>query len=327
MASSTATNSREIAAEIPTVVRVYKDGSVERLRDSSFVPPSLDHLQLAVSSKDTLISHQPSISARLYLPKPTHNNKKLPILVYFHGGGFLFESAFSEAYHSHFNCFVSQVDVIVVSVEYRLAPEHPLPAAYHDCWASLQWVANHYSSPNPSNMEPWLINHGDFTRVFLGGDSAGGNIVHNMLMRAGTETLPGSVKVLGAFLSHPFFYGSKPIGSEQAIVATPDYMVKVWNLVFPGAPGGIDCPMINPMADGAPSLAGIGCSKLLICVAGKDKLRDRGLWYYDSVKNSGWLGELDLYEETQEDHVYHIHNPQSHTAHKFIKRLSSFLLG
>ncbi|KAL1355482.1 hypothetical protein HN51_007527 [Arachis hypogaea] len=325
MASSTTNNSKEIAAEIPTVVRVYKDGTVERLRESPFVPPSLDDPQLTVSSKDTLISHEPSISARLYLPKHTHNNK-LPILVYFHGGGFLFESAFSQSYHSHFNCFVSQVDVIVVSVEYRLAPEHPLPAAYHDCWASLQWVAAHYSSPNPPNKEPWLINHGDFSRVFLGGDSAGGNIVHNMLMRAGSETLPASVKVLGAFLSHPFFYGSQPIGSEQAI-ATPDYMLKVWNFVFPCAPGGIDCPMINPMADGAPTLAGLGCSKMLICVAGKDKLRDRGIWYYDAVKNSGWLGELDLYEETQEDHVYHIHNPQSHAAFNFVKRLSSFLLG
>ena len=147
--------------------------------------------------------------------------------------------------------------------------------------------------------------------------------MHNMVMRAGAETLPGGAKVLGAFLSHPFFYGSQPIGSE---LATPDYMLMVWNFVFPSAPGGIDCPMINPVAPGAPSLGGLGCSKLLVCVAGKDKLRDRGVWYYEAVKTSGWLGELDLFEETQEDHVYHIHHPESENSKKLMKRLASFLL-
>ncbi|KAH7842635.1 hypothetical protein Vadar_007578 [Vaccinium darrowii] len=91
MASST----NSIASELLPILRVYKDGTVERFVGSPFVPPSPEDPTTDVSSKDTTIS--PLVSARLYLPKlssPTHQ-KNLPILVYFHGGGFCIESAFS----------------------------------------------------------------------------------------------------------------------------------------------------------------------------------------------------------------------------------------
>ncbi|KAJ1423777.1 Alpha/Beta hydrolase fold [Sesbania bispinosa] len=293
------------------------------------VPPSLDDPKTGLSSKDIVISQDPPISARLYLPKlpkvtNQHQPNKVPILVFFHGGGFFFESAFSQLYHEHFNTFVPQANVIVVSVEYRLAPEHLLPACYHDCWAALQWVASH-SGNNPTNAEPWLINHGDFNRLFIGGDSAGGNIVHNIAMRAGTEALPNDVKILGAIYAHPYFYSSYPIGSEPVPRPEQDLCYSVWKFVYPSAPGGIDNPMLNPVAPGAPSLAGLGCSKIIVCVAGKDKLRDRGVWYYEAVKKSGWQGELELFEESEEDHVYHIFHPESENGKKWIKRMVSFL--
>ena len=137
-------------------------------------------------------------------------------MVYFHGGGFCFESAFSSDHHRFFNSLVAQGQVVAVSVEYRQAPEHSLPIAYEDCWAALQWVTSHViNDTNTVNKEPWLMNHGDFSRDFFGGDStAGGNIVHNIAMRAGVESLHGGVKLVGAFLTHPYFWGSKPIRSE-----------------------------------------------------------------------------------------------------------------
>ncbi|KAF7837262.1 2-hydroxyisoflavanone dehydratase-like [Senna tora] len=325
MDSTTATHGKEMVSEIPTYIRVFNDGTVERPRQAPFVPPSLQHPNTPLSSKDILISHNPSISARLYLPNsilPT----KLPILLYFHGGGFFFESAFSQLYHSHFTAFLSHLHLLVVSVDYRLAPEHPLPAAYDDCWASLQWLASHFTPNNPTNSDQWLIDHGDSTRIFIGGDSAGGNIVHNIAMRAGSEALPGGVKILGAIYSHPYFYSSQPIGSEpRDIDNEKSFLGLVWKLVYPSAPGGIDSFVINPMAPGAPSLAGLGCSKMLICVAGKDKLRDRGVWYYEGVKQSGWEGKLELFEEEGEDHVYHIFNPESENGKKMIQRLASFI--
>ena len=126
----------------------------------------------------------------------------------------------------------------------------------------------------PLTVYPWLISHGDFSKVFIGGDSSGGNLVHNIAMRAGVEDLPGGVKVYGV------------IGFEEC------NQCLIWNFAYPDAPGGLDNPMINPLALGAPSLATLGCSKMLITVAVKDQLkfRDRAVFYYEAVKDSGWKG-------------------------------------
>ena len=322
--STPSTTAKKIVTEIPSWIRVYNDGTVERPRSFPIVPPSLDDHITGVSSKDIVISHAPKVSARLYLPKITKPDK-VPIYVYFHGGGFFFESAFSKLYHDHLNKLVSLANIIVVSVEYRLAPEHPLPACYHDCWGALQWVAAH-ATKNPTNTEPWLSDHGDFNRVFIGGDSAGGNIVHNIAVRAGVEALPGDVRILGAILAHPYFYGSQPIGSEPVTGLEQNFNYLVWNLVYPFAPGGIDNPMINPLGPGAPNLATLGCCRIIVCVAGKDDLRDRGVWYCEAVKRSGWQGQIELYEDKEENHVYYLFNSESETANALIKSMASFLL-
>lgn len=171
MASTTSNITKELVAEIPPLLRIFNDGTVERPLQAPAVPPLLDDPQTELSTKDITISHHPTISARLLLPKKLnqdhHAAEKVPILVYFHGGAFILESAFSKSCHDHFKTFVPQTNVLVVCVEYRLAPEHPLPACYHDCWAALQWVSSH-STKSLSNPEPWLIDHGDLNRIFIG---------------------------------------------------------------------------------------------------------------------------------------------------------------
>ncbi|KAJ7980078.1 2-hydroxyisoflavanone dehydratase [Quillaja saponaria] len=331
MASTTTnptTTTKEIAKEIPNLIRIYKDGTVERLLDSPIVPPSLRDPDTGVSSKDITISDNPSISARLYLPKLTQSNnqenQKIPILVYFHGGGFCIGSAFSFLDHRYLNLIVSQANVLAVSVDYRLAPEHLLPAAYEDCWTALKWVTSHLAN-NSVNSDPWLINHGDLEKIYIGGDSAGANIVHNTALRAGVESLSGGVKIIGAFLFCPYFWGSKPIGSESVAGHEQSLPSLLWNFVYPDATGGNDSPMINPSVPGAPSLAGLGCSKLLVLITGKDELRDRGVSYFESVKKSGWEGEVELFEVEDEDHCFHFFHPETENAKNVIKRLASFL--
>lgn len=119
---------KEVEVEIAPFVRVYKDGSVERLMGAPIVPPSSQDPETGVSSKDVTISQNPPISARLYLPKliePTQ--QKLPILVYFHGGGFCIDSAFSVNETKYMSRLVSQAEVVAISVEYRLAPRTSSP--------------------------------------------------------------------------------------------------------------------------------------------------------------------------------------------------------
>ncbi|KHN15791.1 Putative carboxylesterase 12, partial [Glycine soja] len=136
----------------------------------------------------------------------------------------------------------------------------------------------------------WLIKHGDFNRFYIGGDTAGANIAHNAVLRAGVESesvsLLGGVEITGAVLAFPLFWSSEPVLSEPVEGFEESSAMQVWKFVYPDAPGGID----NPLASGAPSLASLGCHKVLIFVAGKDDLRDRGIWYCDAVKESGWEG-------------------------------------
>ncbi|KAJ4722415.1 2-hydroxyisoflavanone dehydratase-like [Melia azedarach] len=284
---------KEVASELLSLIRVYKDGSVERLMGSPAVHASPEDPETGVLSKDKTISENPNISARIYLPKLTQSSQKFPVLVYFHGGGFCVESAFSLFETKYMTSLVSEAKVIAISIEYGLAPENPIPVIYQDCWTALQWVASHAVSDG-GNKEPWLSTYGDFRRLFLGGDSAGANIVHNIVMRAGIESLPGDVKILGAFLTHPYFWGSRPVGSEVATDLDKHYAFMIWNFLYPSAPGGIDNPMINFVGPEAPSLAQLGCSRLLISVAELDTLKNRGILYYNTVKESGWKGEYEM---------------------------------
>lgn len=318
-------NVKQVKSEFLPFLRVYKDGIVERLLDSPYVPPSPDGLTTDVLSKD--IDIKPDISARLYLPKLLFKEEKLPILLYFHAGGFCIESAFSFISHRYASALTSRAKALIISVEYSLAPEHHLPTAYEDSWTALQWVASHTIEQQSIHKEPWLIQHGNFDRVYVGGDSSGANIAHHLAMKASVERLRGGIKIYGAILCHPFFWGSESIGSESIVDREMGLLYKTWMFAYPCAPGGIDNPMINPFAKNAPSLSGLGCSRLLVCVASKDELRERGVHYCDAVRESGWRGEgVEMFEMEGEGHIFHIlDHPESENARKMINCLASFL--
>lgn len=196
----------ELELEFLPFIRVYKNGHVERLKGRGTIPAGTDP-ESSVSSKDvTDIIPETEVYVRTYLPKISINNQKLPLLVYYHGGAFLVQIPSSPVYH---NYLVAESQVIAVSVHYRRAPEHHLPAAYEDSWAALHWVASHCKGEGPEAM---LNQHVDFRRVFLAGDSAGGNIVHNLAMAAGSPDAGLNVGIVGIALVDPFSWGSDPIG-------------------------------------------------------------------------------------------------------------------
>ncbi|KAF5198255.1 2-hydroxyisoflavanone dehydratase-like [Thalictrum thalictroides] len=313
-------NKVELDHEFLPFLRAYKNGYIERLIGSDIVSSSIDP-QTGVSSKDVTIQNETGLSARLYIPKTISKHQKLPLLIYFHGGSFLIESAFSSVYHQYMNSVVAEANVVAMSVEYRLAPEHPLPIAYNDSWEAIQWVASH---SNGEGSESWLNDYVAFDRVFLGGDSAGANIVHNMAMRAGEVELKNCLKIHGIILVQPYFWGAERIGAEESDLAKRDLINKMWIYACPSTIGHDD-PYINPLAPGAPSLCKLGCSRVLVLIAGEDVFRDRDFLYYETLRKCGWGGVAEVIETEGEDHVFHLLNPTCNKAISMIMSLASYM--
>jgi acetyl esterase/lipase len=316
--------SSEIEYDMPGVLRWHKSGRVERFDGTDTVPPSPSGDPAnGVASKDVVLDGTTGVFARLYipanlLPDCDTEHKKLPILIYFHGGGLVLESASSPTYHRYLNLLVSKAGVLAVSVNYRLAPEHPIPAAYDDAWMALSWAA--------LRDDPWLSEHGDAGRVFLAGDSGGANNVHNMAMMAGTQDgLPPGAVLEGAIVLHPMFGGKEPVDGEA--VFTREIMEKLWPLICPDSTDGLDDPRLNPMARGAPSLQNLACRKLLVCSTDLDYARPRAATYCEAVKASGWRGTVEWLESVGEEHVFFINKPECDESLKLMDRVVAFLAG
>ncbi|CAN1256805.1 Probable carboxylesterase 13 [Linum perenne] len=304
----------EISLDLSPLIRIHKNGTVERLMTYTTVPAGHDP-QYDVVSKDVIFSTDPNLSARIYAPSAavtTSGRKNLPILVYYHGGGFCIESAFSQSYHGYVNAIVAAAQIVVVSVDYRLAPEHLLPCAYDDSWAALKWIV--------SGAEDWLNEFVDFGKIYLAGDSAGANIAHHVAMRNGEEKL---IDLVGIVLVDPYFWGTDPIGDEPKDEESRRVPSGLWLMANPGLVAGLDDPGINVTVD--PKLPSLGCRRVLVLVAEKDMLKDRGWRYYETMGKNGWKGTAEIEETKGEGHVFHLYNPASESAAARMKRTILFL--
>lgn len=288
----------------------YKSGRVQRLMGTTMVPPSVD-ARTGVASKDVVVDQSTNLAVRLY--RPIHRSGgggKLPVLIYFHGGAFVVESAFDPVYHNYLNVLATKAGVIAVSVNYHLAPEHPLPAAYDDSWTALKWVlANARSGPNT-----WLSKHGDVSRVFVAGDSAGGNIAHNLAMRAGKQGLDGGARIKGVALLDPYFLGRYVDPAAQ----------RAWWFICAGRYG-MDHPYVNPMALPASAWRRLGSARVLMTVSDLDRLGPWQRAYVDALRGSGWGGQAQLYVTAGEGHCYFLNNLESPKAAMHMSTLAAFI--
>ncbi|CAN6196179.1 unnamed protein product [Urochloa humidicola] len=311
--------------------RLYKDGRAERVPATCLTMPAGFDAETGVTSRDVAIDAATGVAARLYLPSidPTAPAaaaaaapNKLPVVVLYHGGYFVVGSPSHPLFHLYANALAAAARAVIVSVRYRLAPEHPLPAAYDDAWAALRWVA--------SGVDPWLGDHGDLARVFLSGVSAGANIAHNIAIAAGirgglrARTAPSEFCVEGVILLHPSFASEKRAEEEDEVFWRSNKVR--WGVIFPGANGGLEDPRINPMAAAAPSLAKLAGERMLVSTATEDPRAPRGRAYCDAVRASGWRGELECFE-SEGEHAFFVYEHGSQEAAKLRDRVADFVCG
>ncbi|KAM0871314.1 hypothetical protein ACQ4PT_039448 [Festuca glaucescens] len=268
-------------------IAVHPDGTITR----PFVPAVPASLDAAVSSRDVPLDASLGTYIRLYLPNPVDPppSTKLPIILYFHGGGFVIFSADTVFYHASCEAMAAAVPAIVASVDYRLAPEHRLPAAYDDAVAAVLWLR--YAAQE----DPWIAARGDLSQCFLMGSSSGGNLAFNAAVRTrGVDLSPATVR--GVLLHQPYLGGVERTPSEAA--SEDDFMVpleandKLIGLALPvGADR--DHEFSNPVKAMAPeALAGL--PRCMVSGSDGDPLIDRQRGFVAWLRDGG----VDMVDKT-----------------------------
>ncbi|XP_052182161.1 carboxylesterase 1-like [Diospyros lotus] len=232
----------------------HSDGSITRACDDPFTPASADLSHPSpVLTKDVPINRSTNTWARIFLPREALEHSppaKLPLLVYYHGGGFVICTAGSTLFHGFLSMVAVETKSIIVSIDYRRAPEHRLPAAYDDSFEALHWIK--------TSGEEWLTRFADLSNCFLIGSSAGGNIVYFMGLRAATAVDHlGPLKIRGLILHHAYFGGEKRTASEIRLADDKILPLRLndlfWELALP-AGADRDHEYSNPIAGGGSEL-------------------------------------------------------------------------
>lgn len=285
------TNNGHVIEEIHGLIRVYSDGSVDRLPVVPDVPCNWA-LGPDVSASDVVIDRASGLWARVYMPRVLNGNyKSLPVVVYFHGGGFCVGSATWSCYHQFMVRLSLAANCVVVSVNYRLAPEHLLPAAYDDGVAVMKWLKHQSSYQNYRGYHDtsFWVYRSNFDRVFLAGDSAGATIAYHVAARVSSMDL---VCLRGVILVQPFFSGENRTASEKNLAQPPQSALSLatsdcyWRLALPVG-STRDHPWCNPLSKGSPRLENLYLPPMLVCVSDLDILRDRNMEFCKAMKRAG----------------------------------------
>jgi acetyl esterase len=217
----------------------------------------------------TLGVGQHNVAIRIYRPERASGLPLPPVIQYMHGGGWVLGSIDSH------DCIAAEIahetGAVVVSIDYRLAPEHPFPAAFEDCYGVMEFIAQ--------SGEVLGVDSGKF---IVAGDSAGGNLAAALALAARSEA---GIRLAGQVLIYPVLSGGFEMPSHEenahaAMLKTAD-MRQFWRLYL----GGEDTTL-NPYA--APLLAAsfTHLPPAYVATAGYDPARDDGLAYAQGLRQA-----------------------------------------
>lgn len=242
------------------------------------------------------------IHARFYFP---HKEGIHPVFVFFHGGGWVLGTL--DEYDVLCQEICRQASCIVISVDYRLAPQYPFPIPLYDCYAATKWVAENIQKMG-----------GDPKRLAIGGDSAGGNLAAAVTLIAKDKNSPliqRQVLIYPALnaqfntLSYYLF--------ANGYYLTRELMQLFWKMYLQSSNDSQNyyaCPLLAPTLSHLPPA--------LIQVADADPLRDEALGYAWRLHEDQVPVRLIRYPTI---HGFISFNPELDVAHQGIKEIAQYL--
>ena len=259
--------------------RLAEQGPVEARRLNSLRAPMLAGEVEEVAHVVDGRLHGPGgdLRYRLYSPAP---DRDVPVLLYMHGGGWVVGDV--DTHDSTCRALARRAGCAVVSLDYRLAPENPFPAAVEDAWAAVEWVASRYR------------------KLAVAGDSSGGNLAAVMALRARDR---GAPRIAAQVLIYPVTDCDQDTTSYREAATgyglTSESMGWYWDQYIPDRK-----QRAHPDASPLRASDHSGLAPALIITCGLDPLATEGVAYADKLKAAGVS-------------VEHIHEPDM--VHGYIR--------
>lgn len=253
---------------------------LRQAHEGFFLPLSLQERDLVGVEERFIPGPDQEVRIWIYRPR-TNKDGPLPVMLFYHGGGMMVGSL--ELYDTICQRLCDRSGIILVAVDYRLAPEHKYPCAHEDAYAALTWVADNAS-----------LLGGDPNRLAVGGDSGGGLLAAAMTLLVRDRNGP---RITFQTLIYPALGKRREYGSytefAKGYFGEPEQLAWFY-AQYLASPGQMNDPLVSPILnDDFTDLP-----PAFILTAGYDILRDEGEHYAELLKDAGVPVELHRYEST-----------------------------
>ena len=247
-----------------------------------------------------------AIPVRVYTPLGVAPDPAPPLLVYYHGGGWVVGSL--QSHDPECRALANAAGAVVMSVDYRLAPEHTFPAPVDDCWAACQWAAANASEIGA-----------DPSRLAIGGDSAGGNLAAVVAQLAAGVGAPRlALQVLIYPITHAATdtdsYDRYPEGYVLSRAGMQYFIATYIN-----EPAEADDPRVSPLLADDVS----GAAPALVVTASHDPLLDDGKAYADKLAAAGVPVEYVCFDGVT--HGFHLWGEVLEATDELVARMAKAL--
>ncbi|WP_375541023.1 alpha/beta hydrolase [Paenibacillus tyrfis] len=261
--------------ELLTPLYLPDDLAMERQRP---LPPANSSKSVQITERYISGGDSKEMLVKIYEPV-RREDQKLPAFLWIHGGGYVLGHPSSDDVLCE--CFVKAANCIVISPDYRLAPEHPFPAAIEDCYAALEWITNRAEEMNI-----------DLSRIAIGGASAGGGLTAALALMARDK---GGPAICFQMPLYPMIDDRNVTPSSHEITHQAVWNrannLAAWKMYLGEHAHGDISPYAAPSR--AKSLAGL--PPVYTCVGQLDPFRDETIDYVARLAQAGVDVEFQLY--------------------------------